>query len=290
MTPGRMQRWAPLLLALPASMSLAVFVLIPVAWIVRVSFYQDIAGGHMEPAWTLENYERFLGSLWNLVNILWFSLKIAIATTAISIVLAYPLSVYVARSTGRWRQVLITLTLAPLLIGIVSLVYGWIVIFRGGGLLNAFALWVGLIDAPIQYMYNIRGVFILLVYIGIPFIVLTLLDSLERINPSLVEAGLNAGASQWQCFTRIVLPLTVPGLYAGALIVFALNFSAFAIPLMVGSTRTNMIGLVIYRQAMELSNMPYASAISVIMVLTSIVTMLAFSVIIYRRYLNRLGV
>ena len=277
------------LLILPGVTGLLVFVVFPIIWILRISFYENVEGGHMTSAWVVDSYVRFLGSAWYLKNVLWFSVEIAVLTTALAVILAYPLALYIVRSRGRWKQILLTLTLSPLLIGLVSLVYGWIVIFRGGGLLNGFTMWLGLTDHPVKYMYSIKGVVILLIYIGIPYVVLTLIDSLERIHPSLTEAAENAGANRWQSFSRIVFPLTVPGMYAGSLVVFVLNFSAFAVPLMVGSRETNMIGLVVYRQAMELNNMPFAAAISVVMMFASIVILFTYTRIVHRYFLQHLG-
>lgn len=280
----RPPRPAAALLLAPGVVALVVFVVLPILWILRISWYQNIEGGYMTPAWVIENYVRFLGSGWYLRNVLWFSIEIAVLTTAVAALCAYPLALYIARARGLAKNILLTMTLAPLLIGLVSLVYGWIVIFRGHGLLNMLTMALGVTDHPIQYMYNIRGVVILLVYLGVPYIVLTLLDSLERIDNSLIEAALNTGASEWRCFTRIVFPLTMPGLYAGTVVVFVLNFSAFAVPLMVGSTDTNMIGLIIYRQAMELNNLPFAAGVSVIMIVTSMLVLVLFAALIQRRF------
>ena len=277
-----------LFLLLPAICLLVVFVAAPLGWVFRVSFNEQAGGTYMVPGFTIAHYARFLGDFWYLSNVLWFSVEIAALTTAVDVVLAYPLALYVARCTGRRKQILYTLVLAPLLIGLISLVFGWIVLFRGNGLLNAAAMWIGLTSEPIRYMYTVQGMIILLIYIGIPFVVLSLLDSLERIEPALIEAATNSGANQWQCFRRIIFPMTLPGLYAGSIVVFALNFSAFAIPLMVGPPETNMIGLVVFRQAMQLGNLPFASAISVVMISVSVLVILIYGRLL-RRFFRRLG-
>lgn len=278
------------LLIAPGILVLVVFMLLPLAWIVRVSFYETVKGTVMTPAWVLDQYARFLGDVWYIQNVLWTSVVVAVVSTVITIALSYPVAIYLARARGAWRQILQTLVLAPLLIGLVSLVFGWIVILRGGGLLNSFTMWIGLTPEPVRYLYSMTAVYILLVYVGIPYVVMTLLDNLERIEPALLEAAANAGASDWQIFRSVIFPLTLPGLNAGLLIVFALNFSAFAIPLMVGSANTNLIGLVVYKQAMQLSNMPFAAAISVIMVATSAAILVTYARLMQRFFLWRLGV
>ncbi len=280
-------RNAALLLA-PAALALTIFVILPLMWVVRTSFNHTVDGAYMVSAFTFENYTRFLGSGWYLVNTLWFSIRVAIVTTAISVLLGYPVALYIAGTRGVQRNVLMTMVLSPLLIGLVTLVYGWIVIFRGGGLLNSLMIALRVYDEPVRYMWDLKGVVILLVYIGMPYIVLSLLDSIERINPFFVEAARNVGASRWRAFWSVTFPLTMPGLYAGLVIVFTLNFSAFAVPLMVGATDTQMIGLVIYREALLNNDLPFASSLSVIMIAANATILLGMSFLFGKLILNRL--
>jgi len=285
-----LSRYPHLLLLMPGMIFLLIFLMVPIAWIIRVSFYENIVGGYMKAAWVIENYTRFLGDLWYMRNVLYFTFKIGIFTTILAIAFAYPISLYVGRSTGRKKQILLTLVLAPLLISMICLIFGWIVIFRGHGLLNQVTLWLGIASRPIKYMYSLKGVYICLVYISIPYIVLTLLDTFSRIDPSLEEAALNVGANRWQTFLRVTFPLSIPGMVAGSLIVFALNLCAFAVPLLVGGERTPMAGLVAYTQAMELNNMPFAATISVILLLVSMATLFSYLKLINRFFFRRLGV
>lgn len=278
---------APLLLA-PAMVALLIFVVMPLLWVARTSFNQGVDGAYMVSALTMDNYARFLGSSWYLINTLWFSIRIAIVATAISVLLGYPVALYIAGTRGLQKSILMTMVLAPLLIGLVTLVYGWIVIFRGGGLLNSLMIAIGVYDEPVRYMWDLKGVIILLVYIGMPYIVLSLLDSVERINPSFVEAARNVGANRWRAFWNITFPLTLPGLYAGLVIVFTLNFSAFAVPLMVGANDTQMIGLVIYREALLNNDLPFASSLSVIMILANATILTGMSFLFGKLILNRL--
>lgn len=278
---------APLLLT-PAMVALLIFVVMPLLWVARTSFNQGVDGAYMVSALTMDNYVRFLGSPWYLINTLWFSIRIAIVATAISVLLGYPVALYIAQTRGLQKSILMTMVLAPLLIGLVTLVYGWIVIFRGGGLLNSLMIAIGVYDEPVRYMWDLKGVIILLVYIGMPYIVLSLLDSIERINPSFVEAARNVGANRWRAFWSVTFPLTLPGLYAGLVIAFTLNFSAFAVPLMVGANDTQMIGLVIYREALLNNDLPFASSLSVIMILANATILTGMSVLFGKLILNRL--
>jgi len=272
----------------PALTALVLFVALPMVWVLRTSFNGLADGAYIVETVTLDNYIRFLGDPWYLVNTLWFSIRIALVTTAISIVCAYPVALCIAKTSGLRRNILMALIMAPLLIGLVTLVYGWIVIFRGGGLLNSLMIALRVYDQPVRYMWDIKGVVILLVYIGVPYVVLSLLDSIERINPYLVEAARNVGASRWTAFWRIVFPLTMPGLYAGMVIVFSLNFAAFAVPLMIGDSNTQMIGLIIYREALLNNDLPFASALSVIMISVNALILVGLAALFGRLILNRL--
>ena len=143
-------------------------------------------------------------------------------------------------------------------------------------------------DEPVQYMWNNRGILILLIYIGMPYMVMSLLDSIERINPSLEEAARNVGASRWTTFWRVTFPLSTPGLYAGLLILLALTFAAFAVPLMVGPDDSQMIGLVIYREALFSNNLPKASSISIIMIATNAVMIMIIGFLFNRLFFRRI--
>ena len=150
------QRYAFLLLILPAFSLLSVFLIIPVVWVVRVSFYLNVPGEYMKAAWTLANYARAAGDQWFVRNVYLFSFNIAVATTALAILLGYPLSLYIAMSRGLKRQLLLTLTLSPLLIGMVCLIFGWIIIFRGHGILNQFTIWTGITSGEVKYLYSLK--------------------------------------------------------------------------------------------------------------------------------------
>ncbi len=152
----------------PALVALLIFVALPMFWVLRTSFNELADGAYVVEAMTLDNYARFLGDPWYLVNTLWFSIRIALVATAISVICGYPVALYIVKTTGLQRNILMALVMAPLLIGLVTLVYGWIVIFRGGGLLNSLMIALHVYDRPVRYMWDIKGVVILLVYIGAP--------------------------------------------------------------------------------------------------------------------------
>lgn len=279
------------LLLMPGLIIFIFFLIIPLIEIIRTSFYENIPGAYMKMVWTLENYKDFLGSLWFIRNVLLFSLRIALITTFFAMFFAYPPTYYIVRSArNRSRPWFLGIVLSPLLINMVSLTMGWMIIFRGHGILNRFTLWAGITSIPIRYMYDIKGVIICLIYIGTPYMIMCLLDSLSRIDPYFEEAAQNIGAKPLQIFLKITLPLSVPGLFAGSLVVFSIAFSAFSIPFMIGSDRTPMIGVVIYDQAMQLSNQPFASAISVIIILITLIIMYTYFTLFNKFFFRKLGI
>lgn len=283
------RRWTGAGLVAPIALFILVFLVFPAVWIIRVSFNQQLPQGFMIADWVLANYVRFLGDPWYLENVLWSSLKISVSATLIDIAIAYPMAMFMVRCDPQMRKLLYLVVVTPLLMGTVSLVFGWMVLFRTDGLLNSLPIALGVQSSPLRYMYDERGVYILLVYTGIPYVVLTLLDSLERIGKELHEAAANVGATAAQRFWHITLPLTAPGLYAGAIITFSLSFSATAIPLMIGPPQTSMIGMLVYQQAMQVGNLPFTAAVSVVMFVVCTAAIAAFTAIIYRLYLSRLG-
>jgi len=279
-----------LLLLMPGAILFVLFLAIPFLWIIRISFYQNIPGGYMSVAWVMENYKRFLGDFWYIQNALFFSLKIALSTVFSAVILAYPLAYCIARTSGRKKQLLLTIVLSPLLISMVCLILGLMIVLRREGLFNQILLWLGIISVPGKYIYDIKGVIIGLIYIVIPYIVLCLLDNLGRIDLCLEEAAMNLGATRWQTFFKITFPLSTPGMFAGSVIVLSMNFCAFAIPLMIGPDRLPMMGLIIYNQATAMNNMPFAAALATITVVVNIGILYIYIKLMNKFFFKRLGV
>lgn len=279
------------LLLMPGLIIYIFFLIIPMIGIIRTSFCQNIAGSYMRMVWTLENYKAFLGSLWYIRNVLLFSFKVAMLSTFFAMLFAYPPTYYITRSLrNRSRPWFLAIVLSPLLVNMISLTLGWMIIFSGNGILNQFTLWTGITSRPIKYMYDLKGVIICMIYIGIPYMIMCLLDSLSRIDPYLEEAAQNIGAKPWQIFLKITLPLSTPGLFAGSLVVFSLEFCSFSIPFMIGNDRIPIAGVVIYSQAMQLNNQPFASAISISIILITMSIIYTYFKMFNKFFFKKLGV
>lgn len=275
---------------IPNLLLVIVFLVIPFLWILRISFYENIPGAYMKPAWILDNYKKFLLDSWYLKNVVWLTLKVTIIVTSFVVFLSYPLALAIARAKGKLKQILLTMTLSPQLIGMVALVFGWIILYRRGGLINQLLLITGLINEPVKFMYSLNGVIITMVYISIPYMVLNLLDGLSRIDPSLEEAAMSVGANRLKAFSSIVFPLSTPGLYSGLLVTFSINFSALTIPLMVGSQRTRLIGVYLYDQAINIGNLPFGAVIAIILLIFSFSFSYLITMITNKIFFKKLGV
>ena len=288
------ERWISrnqwLFLIMPALILFVIFYMFPFLWLIRVSFYQNIVGGYMKVVWTLDNYKRFLGDYWYIKNMIFFSFKMAVGSVFLGILLSYPLALGIIKSSGQKKQLLLTIVLSPLLVNMVCLALGMVILLRNQGIFNQFLQWIGISSHPIKLMYNNIGVFIGLTYISIPYLVLSLLDSLSKIDPSLEEAAINLGATGLQSFLKVIFPLSVPGMFAGSLIVFPMNFCAFAIPLMMGSDSMPMIGLVVYRTAMTFNNIPFAAVMAISLLFVCGAIFFIYYKIINKFFFNRLGV
>jgi ABC-type spermidine/putrescine transport system permease subunit I len=196
----------------------------------------------------LEQYRRFLLDAFYR-EFLTETLAISLVTTAVCAVLAYPLAYQLARAGARARGLLLMLLIAPLMIGDVVRGYGWLIALGDFGVLNQALLWLGIVGKPVRLIFTPTGVVIGLVQVLLPFMVLPLAAAIGAIPIEVEEASLSLGARYGRVFRKIVLPLTLPGLAAGVVIVFALAMGSFAIPLFLGGVKVKMIGPLIFQQA-----------------------------------------
>ncbi|MEU9367087.1 ABC transporter permease [Streptomyces avermitilis] len=253
-----------LLLASPAIVVLALLFLAPLFMLVYNSFRTQ-AG---DP--TLHNYTRFLGDSFYR-DVLWHTLWIGVLTTLGCLVVGYPFAVYLRGRSPRTRNYLSLVLLSPLLISMVTRAYGWLVLLGPKGpIADAFHA-VGL-DAP-KMLYNDTAVVVGMVHVMLAYMVLPLMGSLDRIDPALTPAAKGLGASGWTCFWRITVPLSLPGMLAGSLIVSSLTVSSFVTPAILGGPTVKLMPYFVYTEATTNLNWPYAAAIGfVLIVVTTILT------------------
>jgi len=268
-----------LLLAVPLAIFAALFVL-PLGNMLLLSLQSFDRTTGATGGFTLNNYTKFLGDSFYL-GILWRTLKLAALTTCVTLILGYPVAFHLNLSSGRRRAHLTLLILAPLLISVVVRSFGWLVILGPNGLVNSALRGAGVISEPLRLLYTESAIVLGLTHVFLSFMVLSIATALGRIDPAVVRAAQSLGANPVQTFLRVILPLSLPGIAAGSLIVFTLSMSAFITPVLLGGPRVKVMSYLAYQQTLLLSDWPYGSAIAFVLL-----ALTAVSVLLYLRALE----
>jgi putative spermidine/putrescine transport system permease protein len=251
-----------LLELLPVAALLTVFFVAPLLMMFRYSLDRFTADGMTVSDLTAANYERFVTDTY-FGGILATTLTLGLAVTVVSVALSYPLAYVIARGRPPLRTALIIIVLVPLMTGVVARSYGWTVLLGGSGVINKVLSSLGLPTASL--MFSVPGTVIALVEVLMPFMVLSLLASLQHIDRTVEDAARSLGAPPWRVFADIVLPLSLPGLAAGSLLVFVQAISAFATPALIGGVSTRVMSTLVFTQATTIFNWPFAAAASFIL-------------------------
>jgi spermidine/putrescine transport system permease protein len=264
-----------LFLISPANIYLFVFMVLPLILVIGLSFLSRGTYGEIVFKFNLTNYARLLDPLY--AKILVYSLVVGLATTVLCILIGYPLAYYIARAPVRQRSLLLFLILIPFWTNFIIRLYAWILILRGGGLLDSFLQWVHITSAPLNLLYTPTAVLIGMVYEFLPFMVLPLYTSLEKIENSILEAAADLGAPPWRVFLRVTFPLSIPGMIAGTILVFIPAMGMFVIPDLMGGAKTILIGNVIRNQFLTARDWPFGAAASMILMVLTIVFTLYYT-------------
>jgi putrescine transport system permease protein len=204
------------------------------------------------------------------------SIKIAAISAFFCLLLGYPIAYFIARQPRARRNLLLMGIILPFWISFLLRVYAWIGLLNNKGLINNFLIWIGLIDSPLPLIYNDFAVYIGIVYSYLPFMILPLYANLERLDLDLHDAAADLGARRWQVFVDVTLPLSVPGIIAGSLLVFIPAVGEFIIPALLGGSDTLMIGRVLWDEFFINRDWPVASAVSVVLLLILVLPMMWF--------------
>ena len=204
------------------------------------------------------------------------SLKMAAISTLLCLLLGYPMAYYIARQSAQRRQLLLLAVILPFWISFLLRVYAWIGLLNNKGVFNDILIWAGIIDKPIQMLYNDFAVYLGIVYSYLPFMILPLYANLERMNLDLLDAAADLGARRWRAFVDVTLPLSVPGIIGGCLLVFIPAVGEFTIPALLGGADTLMIGRVLWDEFFINRDWPVASAVSIVLLLLLLVPILWF--------------
>ena len=263
----------PAALLLPVLlMNLGAF-LYPVLSLAALSFRPALPGGGIGPGLTWATWAGLLSDTFYAELVL-HSVLISLGITLLTLLASYPLALFVHRAAPRWRNLLVVLCVAPLLISAVVRTYGWLVILGDRGILPGTLRALGLV--PGRLVFNETGVVIGLTEILMPYMILALLAGFGRLDPALEDAAASLGAPPWTRFRRIVLPLTLPGILLGCLLAFVLAVSSFITPKLLGGGRVNLLATEIYDQAIVTLNWPVAAALSVVVLAVFGVALLAY--------------
>jgi spermidine/putrescine transport system permease protein len=271
------ERVRALFLAGPGGLWLLLFFLLPTAIVFAYSFAHRGPYGAVAWAFTLENYARLFD--WLYIRVFLVSVWLALLTTVICLVIGYPFAFVIARSPRRWRNALLVLVLIPFWTNFLVRTYAIMLLLRADGLINNALQWLGLIDRPLSLLFTPFAVVLGLVYGYLPFMILPIYASIEKFDFTLVEAAQDLGANAWHVFWRVLLPLTLPGVLAGSILVFIPSVGAFVTPDLLGGGKVVMIANLINQQFLTVRHWPFGSAISfVLMAIVLAATMLYFRI------------
>jgi spermidine/putrescine transport system permease protein len=240
-----------------------VFFLLPLLLVLAISFASRGPYGGVQWSFSLTNYTMIVDPLY--LQIYGRSLLLAAATTAMCLLMGYPLAYFIARAPMRWQGVWLLLVIIPFWTNFLVRTYAWMFILRTEGLLNTMLQEAGLIRTPIEILYTDWAVLIGLVYGYLPFKVLPLYAAIERLNRSVVEAAWDLYANGWSVFWRVIFPLTKPGVIAGCLLVFIPSIGAYITPDLLGGAKTMMVGNLIQHEYLVIRDWPFGSAIAFVL-------------------------
>ena len=276
--------WERLAIVLPYAW-LLLFFLAPFAIILKISFADPIIGrppftplldwatGALAATW--DNYFfLFQDNLYYLTYL--SSVKIALASTLLCLLVGYPMAYAIARASGAVRNILLLLVILPFWISFLLRVYAWIGILNTRGILNNLLIGIGVIDQPLPLLYTDFAVYLGIVYSYLPFMILPLYANLERLDLDLHAAAADLGSRPWQVLVDVTIPLSMPGIVAGCLLVFIPAIGEFVIPALLGAPDTLMIGRVLYDEFFINRDWPVAAAVAIVLLLLLVVPIMFF--------------
>jgi putative spermidine/putrescine transport system permease protein len=254
---------------LPSALALGVVFFLPIATMMRYSVLS--AGG--EGGLTLEHYQRFFTDSFYLTA-LFVTLATGILVAAVSLILAYPAAHFYWRAGRRMKSILLVLLLAPFYVNIVVKIFGWMVLLSRSGPVNDLLVGIGILDVPFDFLEGYSAILIMLVHRSLPFMVLLIASAMDRIDDTVLESARVCGSSPFDVFRKIVLPLSVPGMLAGSVLIFSLTVAAFVVPLLVGGAAGDrFVSVLMYQNISVTQNWHFGAAIGTVLLVTSVLAM-----------------
>ncbi len=250
-----------------------VLLVAPLFFIVVVSFctVQDTWGYSF--AFTVENYLRMLDDSY--AQIFLQSFLVALISTVGILAIGYPFAYFLTRISDKWKLLAVILTILPFIVSSVIRIYGWEILLQSKGVINTFLINLNLIDEPIQLLYTNGAVVLGTIYTLLPVMVLPLYNSIERIDPMLLQAARDLGASPFQAFRDVTLRESLPGIISGCLLVFVPSIGLFYVSDMMGGSNTMLLGNLVKNQFIEMHNWPFGAALAVVMAILTLICVIA---------------
>jgi len=251
-----------------------IFLAIPLLIIVVFSFLSRGTYGTVEPDFQINNFIELFQPMY--LKVFWSSILIALVTTVFCLAIGYPFAYYVAMQTPKLRNKLMLFVIVPFWTNSLIRVYAWIILLRKEGLINHFLLSLNLIDEPLKLLYNYFGIIVGMVYTLIPFMILPLYASIEKLEKQYLEAARDLGANSRNVFMHVTLPLTMPGITAGSMLVFIPTLGYFFIPDLMGGGKQMIIGNLIKQQFLTARNWPFGSALAIVLIAMTLLLVLVY--------------
>jgi putative spermidine/putrescine transport system permease protein len=278
----------PYLLSAPALVLYLAMLGVPMLLTFILSFNAYDFNQGILPSYSLDNYiEVFTDSYFHEIFARTFGL--ALLVTIICALIGAPEAYVLSRMHNPWRSFFLVVILGPLLISVIVRTLGWALLIGGSGVISSTLQSIGVIDEPFQLMFTFTGMTIALVHVLVPFMVIAVWASLQKLDPAVEDAGLSLGASQFTVLRRIVLPQVMPGVLSGSMIVFALTASAFATPAIIGGRRLKVVATTAYDEFLNTLNWPLGAAIAVVLLIANIVIIASYNRFIERKYAQVFG-
>ena len=256
-------------LLLPTILWLVIFFVIPILFILIVSFATRGEIGEVVYTFSFENYKRLFDLRY--FEIFYKSIFISLSTTLLCLLFGYPFASFAAKASDRFRPILMLLIILPFWTNSLIRTYAWIILLRTEGVINNILLGIGFIKEPLKLLYTNASVLVGMVYMMFPFMVLPLYTSIEKMEYSLIEASLDLGASPIKTFMKIQLPLTMPGIVSGCLLVFVPTLGFFFIPDLMGGSKIVLMSNLIKNQFLTARDWPFGSSISVVLMIIMVI-------------------
>lgn len=281
MTPQTRSAWA---LVLPALGLFLAVVIIPLTMTLMLSFHDWGQYKGIEPVFILKNWQEIWSDSY-FHEMFARTFRIAVLATLITMVFGAPEAYILNRMRAPWKGVFLLVILGPLLISVVARTLGWALLFGGkNGVVNMALMKLGVISAPLPFMFTETGVVIALSHVMMPFMVLSVWAALQKLDPQIENAALSLGASHFTVMRRIILPQIMPGLLSGGIIVFSLAASAFATPAIIGGRRLKVAATLAYDEFLNTLNWPLGAAVAILLLVALVIIVVCSNALIERRY------